>query len=84
MDPAQVPRLRRDLACNRSRLGRVLPRGRSHVAIPAAQIDQRDLDQKPESNQCDQRPERYRRAGRLGPDKQVQDEDHTEGQPGEQ
>lgn len=43
----QIPRLGRNLARDRVRLGRVFPRLGSHEAIPAAEVYQRNLNEKP-------------------------------------
>lgn len=51
---------------------------------PAAGEDQRDLDEEPERHQGDESAEWDGGAGRLGPDKQIEDEDHPEEQTGEE
>lgn len=53
-----VPWPHRDLACDRVGLGRVLPRLGLDEAVPAADVDQGSLDQKPQRHEPDQGAER--------------------------
>lgn len=68
----------RNLARNGVGFNRVAVGTAAVVAIPAADVDEWELDQKPETGECDQAAQWDGGRGGVGPDEKVEDENCSE------
>lgn len=84
LDGASVPRLRRDLARDGIGFDGVAVGATADEAVPAADVDERELDQKPEGEESKESTEGDGSGGGVCPDEEVEDEDCSEQEAGDE